>query len=125
MTNFLAQGPNQSLSNCITFNAPATEEVIRLDSEGFHYHGQFIADAGEAHRLMLGFFKQNARPTIEPVPVTEWLPGPEDCDAEGCCWFYSGRYDRWERLLYKLRHGYTHWLPHHALPVPQQEKTHG
>jgi hypothetical protein len=24
--------------------------------------------------------------TIEPVPVAERLPGPEDCDAEGRCW---------------------------------------
>jgi len=60
------------------------------------------------------------RPAIEPVPVAERLPGPGDCDAEGCCWFYSGRYGRWERLLHKLSLGYTHWLPHHALPVPQQ-----
>ena len=45
--------------NCITFAAPATEEVLRIDKEGFHYRGQFIADAGEAHRLMLEFLKQN------------------------------------------------------------------
>jgi hypothetical protein len=43
----------------ITFNGP--EEVIRLDKEGFHYKGQFIADAGEAHRLMLLFLKQNTK----------------------------------------------------------------
>jgi hypothetical protein len=71
MTDFLAQEPNQPLSNCITFAAPATEEVIRIDKEGFHYRGQFIADAGEAHRLMLEFFKQNTRAALaqpEPKP---------------------------------------------------------
>jgi hypothetical protein len=47
------------LTNCITFNSPPTEEVLRLDKEGFHYRGQFIADAGEAHRLMVEFLKQN------------------------------------------------------------------
>jgi hypothetical protein len=26
------------------------------------------------------------RPTITPIPVSERLPGPEDCDAEGRCW---------------------------------------
>ena len=35
------------------------KEVIRLDSKGFHYKGQFIEDAGEAHRLMVEFLKQN------------------------------------------------------------------
>jgi hypothetical protein len=35
------------------------KEVIRVDKEGFHYKGEFIADAGEAHRLMVAFLKQN------------------------------------------------------------------
>jgi hypothetical protein len=47
-------------TNYITFNYPETEEVIRIDSEGFHYQGQFIADAGEAHRLLVQFLKQHA-----------------------------------------------------------------
>jgi hypothetical protein len=37
-----------------------TEEVIRIDKEGFHYRGQFIADAGEAHQLMIKFLRRNA-----------------------------------------------------------------
>ena len=36
-----------------------TEEVIRIDKEGFHYRGQFIADAGEAHRLLVKFLKNH------------------------------------------------------------------
>lgn len=43
--------------NSIILNSPDTKEVIRLDNEGFHYNGQFIADAGEAHRLMVAFLK--------------------------------------------------------------------
>jgi hypothetical protein len=50
----------------ITFNDSPAEEVIRLDKEGFHYKGQFIADAGEAHRLMLAFLKQHAKAEQEP-----------------------------------------------------------
>jgi hypothetical protein len=57
----------------IIFNAPPTEEVIRLDKEGFHYKGQFIADAGEAHRLMLAFLKQHAKDEQEPPTVMEIL----------------------------------------------------
>ena len=48
----------------ITFNEVEHDtlninEVIRIDSKGFHYRGQFIEDAGEAHRLMVEFLKQN------------------------------------------------------------------
>ena len=39
----------------------STEEIIRIDKEGFHYRGQFIADAGEAHRLMVEFFRKNTQ----------------------------------------------------------------
>ena len=58
-------------TNCIRFNAnaPAPEEMLRLDKEGFHYRGQFIADAGEAHRLMVEFLKQQTQP--EPVAPTD------------------------------------------------------
>jgi hypothetical protein len=52
----------------ITLNSP-TEEVIRIDKEGFHYRGQFIADAGEAHRLMVEFLKQQTQ--SEPQQETE------------------------------------------------------
>lgn len=39
--------------------SPATEEVIRIDAKGFHYRGQFIEDAGEAHRLLVEFLRQH------------------------------------------------------------------
>lgn len=39
--------------------SPASEEVIRIDAEGFHYRGQFIADAGEAHRLLVEFLRKH------------------------------------------------------------------
>ena len=44
--------------NAIVFNeSNSTAEVIRVDSNGFHYRGQFIADAGEAHRLLVEFLR--------------------------------------------------------------------
>jgi len=58
--------PPEPTTSQITFNDSSTEEVIRLDKEGFHYKGQFIADAGEAHRLMLAFLKQHAKAEQEP-----------------------------------------------------------
>jgi hypothetical protein len=51
----------------------STEEVIRVDEEGFHYNGQFIADAGEAHRLMVAFLKQNTHQPETDGPTDEEL----------------------------------------------------
>jgi hypothetical protein len=63
-----------------------------------------------------------ARPTIQPVPVSERLPGAEDCDEEGRCWIFMpdiGTDPSW-RLANPRDIGpyHTHWLPHHALPTP-------
>ena len=70
-----------------------------------------------------------ARPAIEPVPVSERLPGEGDCDAEGRCWLHGPHllgheatwvygYPAWAQRFTAV---YSHWLPCHALPVPQQE----
>jgi len=74
-------------------------------------------------------------PAIEPVPVSERLPGPEDClgrpfeetDA-GFCWWFDPGLNAWRFMMalcwvggaYQKRTppGTTHWLPHHALPIP-------
>lgn len=71
-----------------------------------------------------GVLARWGRPAIEPVPVSERLPGRKDCDAEGCCWAIGKRGDwmcvhtigrSWSNPIY------THWLPHWALPVPGVE----
>jgi hypothetical protein len=60
----------QPLDSCFVFRTPgAGEEVIRLNKEGFHYRGQFIEDAGEAHRLMVGFLRQGTVPAVAAQPV--------------------------------------------------------
>jgi hypothetical protein len=73
------------------------------------------------------------RPAAEPVPVAERLPKDSDCgwwpnqkkpESYGWCWLWDG--SRWGRcqvghmLGCKLPDVYTHWLPHWALPVPQE-----
>jgi hypothetical protein len=64
------------------------------------------------------------RPAIKPVAVRERLPGPEDCDAKGRCWWWivdqPGELPHWiyctlEKLSWT---NFTHSLPHYALPVP-------
>jgi hypothetical protein len=63
-------------------------------------------------------------PTPQPVPVSKRLPGPEDCDAEGRCWWYGEGGDMvgWtldaEGLSYYRA---KYWLPAHALPVPTND----
>jgi len=65
----------------------------------------------------------------EPVPVSERLPGPGDCDAEGRCWWgepqIGDSHDAtWnlctqdeaeEYCTWGTKYG---WLPAHALPLP-------
>ena len=82
------------------------------------------------------------RPAIKPVPVAERLPGPEDClgrpfeetDA-GYCWWWFPEREEWcfaEAVIWRAGSyrnwtptSATHWLPHHALPMPQQEGANG
>ena len=49
---------DQAYDSKITLNVRG-KEVIRVDQEGFHYKGEFIADAGEAHRLLVEFLKKH------------------------------------------------------------------
>ena len=58
----------------------------------------------------------------QPVPVSERLPGPEDCDGEGLCWVWNRTAYTWG--VFRLDPTvHSHWLPANALPLPlpQQE----
>jgi hypothetical protein len=93
--------------------------------------GENCLDDTDYQQFARSVLKQWGRPAIEPVPVSERLPGPEDCDAEGRCWtgfndFIDETGDRpvpypasWE-LRWILNED-THWLPRWALPVPGVE----
>ena len=65
-----------------------------------------------------------------PVPVAERLPGPEDLTDEHFgvewCWWGKRFAGGWEWHQGGTHYGtvpgeFSHWLPHQALPVPQQE----
>jgi hypothetical protein len=64
-----------------------------------------------------------------PVPVSERLPGPEDCDGEGRCWWWcpssvlpNGMCPYWCLAPAESpRPWFTHWLPATALPLPAGE----
>jgi hypothetical protein len=65
---------------------------------------------------------QQGRLQSKPVPVSEWLPGPLDCDDQGRCWWYDPLVmPGWLLMPKKKCSGaQTHWAPHWALPVPQE-----
>jgi hypothetical protein len=72
-------------TNCITFHESGYEpgqEVIRIDKEGFHYRGQFIADAGEAHRLMVEFLRQQTQPEPQGPTDEEILANAAELEAQ-------------------------------------------
>jgi len=69
------------------------------------------------------------RPAVEPVPVSERLPGPEDCGISAggyfrsSCWCWHppsslGGIGWWSIEPLEWCEGATHWLPAHALPLP-------
>jgi hypothetical protein len=65
-------------------------------------------------------------PVVVPVPVSERLPGPEDCDAEGRCWWWHEEtgdvLPHWVFAPAEIvENQYLAWLPHWALPVPGVE----
>jgi hypothetical protein len=83
-----------------------------LDADG---HGT-VDLVAFAHAVLA----RSARPAIlAPVPVSERLPGPGDCDAEGRCWLTSVDVEPgWVTDNPEQCTNWTHWLPHWALPVP-------
>jgi hypothetical protein len=92
MTNWETITPN----NCITLNSPPTVEVIRIDKEGFHYQGRFIADAGEAHELMVKFLRQNSLTPVEPMRdwrvALKWIKRlADDLDNWSCNTQYTDK----------------------------------
>lgn len=101
----------KNLSVYSSLAEPAVGEVAEL----VELIRQSIALAWEPAALMLGNMTAAELSRVadllerlsppQPVPVTERLPGPEDTDAEGQCWWYGDGED----LI-------TYWLPAHSLP---------
>ena len=110
---------------------PTDEELVRVYQAAY----QPAWDRGEFHGChvdgLRAVLARWGRPAIDPIPVSERLPGPEDCDAEGMCWWFSpedpgvGRFGVAACWVLRQRgeddDWLQAWLPHYALPVPQQE----
>jgi hypothetical protein len=129
---------------------PSDEDLIQLaiDTRLYRFQAtagdpiQYEMTEQQIHAFARAVLARFGRPTIEPVAVAERLPGPEDCfsDQHGQrsykCWAQQYHQDNdgqplrtvleaWDlvdyRLLARCRRWYYAWLPHYALPVPQQQ----
>jgi hypothetical protein len=103
---------------------PSDKDLHQLWLDLYAFHdGPTSGDVAEIARAVLARWGHSA---IEPVSVSERLPGPKDCDAEGRCWFCTpSSYVMDANCVYiKAEHRRswnTHWAPHWALPVPGVE----
>jgi hypothetical protein len=78
-----------------------------------------------ANAIMAGCDHQAWKMDAErkPIPVSERLPGAEDCDEKGRCWAWNPQAFWWDLCqlkFIKMNAGdpFTYWLPIWALPVP-------
>jgi hypothetical protein len=62
------------------------------------------------------------RPAIEPIPVSERLPGPEDCGPGGICWLWDPVRRIWHLTHSSYLNPGDFWLPHWALSIPRSEE---
>jgi hypothetical protein len=98
---------------------PRVGHILRLAEIIREVDGNHDKGAAALAEAILSHPGSRWSPAIEPVPVAEGLPGPEDCDAEGICWWYDSPGGGW--YMDALQGNYSHWRPQHALPVPGAE----
>jgi hypothetical protein len=109
--------------------APTDEELLKLLSRASGLPGcdTYIVDGGrimsEPNEL-LAFARAvlacYGTPANQPVLVSERLPGPENKTTDDECWFWDPISGCWFLLPGPpLNDHYTHWLPHHSLPIPR------
>ena len=109
--------------------APAAEGEVGELVEFLRIYGDEVmdeyGDVGEHDQLTRAaeLLERQAAPV--PIPVSERLPGAEDCDAEGRCWLHlpdMGTEPLWRLTDPSLRSRYhSHWLPASSLPLPAGE----
>ena len=102
-------------------NEPTDAELHALGQELYRFHdGPTSGEVAEIARAVLARY---SRQPPQPIPLSERLPGPEDCDAEGRCYLWDWLSCDWKAIdvLGQSPYGWgnTFWLPYHALPLPE------
>jgi hypothetical protein len=106
---------------------PEVDDILRLAAIIRKVDGNHDKGAAALAEAILSHPGSRWSPALQPIPVAERLPGAEDCASEGtkhvgCCWqVFDDGLGHWA-----LAHrdwadagDATHWLPYHALPIPQ------
>jgi hypothetical protein len=109
---------------------PTDEELDALERKFWKLDSVIEYEAGEGftevfpkdetfdHRAFArAVLVRHARPTIQPVAVSERWPEFSDCDSFERVWAFNPVLDHW-KLTRINQCFHTHWLPHHALPTP-------
>jgi hypothetical protein len=96
---------------------PSDDELHDLWRELYRFHDG--ATSGEVATIARAVLARYGHQSPQPIPLSERQPELEDCRDEGWCWFYTPMTD-WKKAVLPVSPAYTHWLPHWALPVPQE-----
>ena len=113
---------------------PTDAELIQLaiDTRLYRFQStagdpvQYEMTEQQVHAFARAVLARWGRPAGEPVPMSERLPGPEDCDARGRCWLCGKVEGDWRLInsansgVPHLKYCFSHWLPHWALPLQQE-----
>ena len=94
--------------------ADTPESAAKARDMSPEYHSASLADVIHQIDALM-----ELRAAIKPVPVSERLPGEGDCDPSFQCWWFTPSEEKW--ILWPIKWAgpeCSHWLPHHALPVP-------
>jgi hypothetical protein len=115
---------------------PTDEEIDAMERE--HWQSERVVSSRGGLQLEESFNYRDfaravlarwGRPAPEPVSVAERMPTAADCDAEGRCWVHqpctvNPETPYWTLLASKCanaNYGATYWLPHWAVPMPQEQ----
>jgi len=109
-----AVGPTDKVLDQLEVMLWERYKTLGFQGEEFMYEHSFGFALVDFARAVLA--RWGSHPT--PISVAERLPGPEDCDAEGQCWWWDTAAESWILALYAHWTDFTHWLPANALPMP-------
>jgi hypothetical protein len=119
----VAEGPmdeeiiQEAIKSDLVYRSCDSEETVFCSFTECYPLNQYIIS------LVRAVLARMRAAAIQPVAVSERLPEPEDCDAEGRCWMFDPCDRGWWCYREALPSDgdpepFTHWLPHWALPVP-------
>ena len=105
------------------FNFPSDVVLRQYCDDWFYGEQRDEVDPVDLCRGAIKLFSQ----TPDPIPVSERLPGTEDCDEKGRCWAWNPEAFWWDLCQLKFikmnaNDPFTHWLPIWALPVPTSQE---